>query len=115
MLVSNEGVPFDGAGPNTLISSQRGSVPTGSIDYSSYISGNPEVNLGSPTPDPSPIEWCFPGPSSTTANDNFNYSTTLKWSAFDMPALDFDGIVDEPGIYPNDNDLFDAVITYDDY
>ena len=33
-----------------------------------------------------------------------------------MPTLDFDGIVDEPSMYGlQDDDLFDAVITYEDY
>ncbi len=105
---------LDGAEPSTQISAR--SVPAETVDYSNYISGNPEVNLGSPTPDPSPIGWCFPGASNNTIDDNFNSSTTLNWSAFDMPTLDFDGIVDEPSMYsPNDDDLFDAIINYNDY
>jgi hypothetical protein len=67
------------------------------------------VNLGSPTPDPSPIEWCFPGPSNTTNND-FDSSSALNWSVFDMPTHDFDGILDEPS-----DDFFDAMITYEGY
>lgn len=80
------------------------------IDYSNYISGDPEVNLGSPASDP-PLGWCFsPGPSNTTIND------TLNWSVFDMQTLDFNGIVDETSMYgPDDDDLFDAIITYEDY
>lgn len=86
-------------------------APAETIDYSGYISGNPEVNLGSPTPDPSPIEWCFPpGPSNTTTNNDFNPSSALNWSVFDMPTHDFNGIVDELS-----DDFFDAMITYEDY
>ena len=88
-------------------------VPEETVDYSSYISGNPEVNLGSPIVNPTP-GWCFPGPSNTTTDDDLN--STLKWPVFDIPTLDFDGIVDEPNMYsPHDDDLFEAVITYDDY
>jgi hypothetical protein len=105
-------VLLNGAVPITQISARP--VPAETVDYSSYISGNPEVNLGSPSPDPSPIGWCFPGASNT--DDNFNPSTTLNWTAFDMPTLDFDGIVDEPSMYsPNDDDLFDSLITYNEY
>ena len=110
-MVPNEGVTLDGAESNTQISARP--VPAETIDYSSYISGNPEVNLGS---DPSPIGWCFPGPSNTIINDDANSSSPLNWSVFDIPTLDFDGIVDEPSMYgPHDDDLFDPVITYEDY
>ncbi|KAI0286665.1 hypothetical protein BGY98DRAFT_1092311 [Russula aff. rugulosa BPL654] len=113
-LLPNQGIPFDGAEPNTQISGRP--APAETIDYSSYISGNPEVNLGSPIPNPSANGWCFPGPSNTTTNNDLNSSTTLNWSVFDMPTLDFDGIVDEPSMYGlQDDDLFDAVITYEDY
>ena len=78
-------------------------------DYSRYISGDPEVNLGSPTPDSSTIGWCFPpGPSNT--NNDFNPPSSLNWSAYDMPAHHFNGIMDET----NDN-LFDSMITYEGY
>ena len=74
------------------------------------------MNLGSPIPNPSANGWCFPGPSNTTTNNDLDSSTTLNWSVFDMPTLDFDGIVDEPSMYGlQDDDLFDAVITYEDY
>jgi hypothetical protein len=76
------------------------------------------VNLGSPITDPSPIGWCFPpGPSNTTAiNDDFNPSSALNWSIFDMSTLDFGGIVDEPRMYiPDDTELFETLITYEDY
>jgi hypothetical protein len=75
------------------------------------------VNLGSPNPEPSPIWWCFPpGPSNTTINDDFNSSSTLNWSVFDMRTRDLDGTVDESSMYgQDDGDLFDAVITYEDY
>lgn len=109
-LVFKEGIPFDDA--NTPIS-----VPSHaqSIDYSSFISGNPEVKLGSPIPD-----HCFsPGPSTTTAIDedfNTSIASTLNWSIFDMPTLDFDRIVDEPSMYdPNDADFFDSIITCGGY
>jgi len=109
-MLYNEGIPFDGAEPSTQIS-VRPTSPTDTTDYSSYISGDPEVNLGSPTSDLSPIGWCFPpGPSNATTNNDFNPSSALNWSVFDMPTHGFDGIVDEPS-----DDLFDAMITYENY
>jgi hypothetical protein len=112
-LIFNEGIPFDGADPNTPIS-----VPARAetIDYSSFISGNPEVKLGSPIPVHSSIGGCFsPGPSMTTIIDddvNSSPSSTLNWSVFDMPTLDFDCNVDEPGMYgPNDSEFLDSIIT----
>jgi hypothetical protein len=116
-LIFNEGIPFGGADPNTQIS-----VPAHaeSIDYSNFISGNPEVKLGSPIPVHSSIGGCFsPGPSTTTIIDddsNSSLSPNLNWSVFDMPTLDFDRIVDEPSMYgPNDGEFpcefFDAIIT----
>jgi hypothetical protein len=114
-LLYNEGIPSDGAEPNPQISVQP--APAGTPNYSNYISGDPEVNLGSPTPDSSPIGWYFPpGPSNTSINDDFNPSSTLNWSVFDMSTVDFDGIMDEPSMYrPDDDDLFDAIIAYEDY
>jgi hypothetical protein len=111
-LIFKEGIPFDDANPNTPIS-----VPSHaqSIDYSSFISGNPEVKLGSPIPD-----HCFsPGPSTTTVIDhdfNASVTSTLNWSVFDMPTLDFDHIVDEPSMYdPNDGGFLDSIITCGGY
>jgi hypothetical protein len=106
---------LDGAEPNTQTS---GRPPVETIDYSGCISGDPEVNLGSPTPDSSPTEWCFPpGPSNTTAiNDDFNPPSALNWSVFNTSTLDFGGIVDESSMYtPGDVELFNALIAYHDH
>jgi hypothetical protein len=114
-LLFKKGVPFDGSEPNTQTPVQPAS--SGTIDYSNCISGDPEVNLGSPTSDPSSTGWCFPpGPSNTSINDDFNPSSALNWSISDMPTLVFDGIVDEPSMYhPDDEELFNALIAYEDY
>lgn len=110
-LLFHEG---SGADPNTQISAPAHAE---SIDYSGFISGNPEVKLGSPIPGHSSIEGSFsPGPSTTTIiNDDFNssLSTGFDWSVFDMTTLDFDHILDETPMYgPDDADFLDAIISY---
>jgi hypothetical protein len=112
-LIFNEGIPFDSADPNMPIS-----VPAHAetIDYSSFISGNPEAKLGSPIPVHSSVgEGCFsPGPSTTTIiDDDFNssLSSNTNWTVFEMPTLDFDCIVDEPSMYgPTDGEFLDSII-----
>ena len=123
-LLFNEEIPFGGADYNTRISISART--TESIDYSCFISGNPEVKLGSPPSsarlsDPlSSIGGCFsPGPSiGTVIDDDFKspLSPTLDWSVFDMPTLGSDRAVDDNGMFgPDDGEIFDALITCGGY
>lgn len=95
------------------------------IDYSSFISGDPEVKLGSPTPTvasipnaPSSFGGCFsPGLSTiSNAEDDFELSNFFDLSFFDTPALDSDYIVDETNMHdPSDGEMFDAIIACGSY
>jgi hypothetical protein len=123
-LLFNEDIPFDGADHNTRISLSARTAE--SIDYSSFISGNPEVKLGSPpsgtclSDPPSSIGGYFsPGPSISAVIDDDFYSpltSTLNWSVFDMPTLGSDRALDDSGVFgPNDGEIFDALITCGGY
>ncbi|KAI9509848.1 hypothetical protein F5148DRAFT_1184103 [Russula earlei] len=115
-LTDDEDIPFDDTNPHPPC--------TEGIDYSSFISGDPEVKFGSPTPDAcdidtqSTIGGCFsPGPS-TTSTLEVEHSLALAlsplpdWDFFDMPTIGSDRIVDECNIYgPNDGGFFDTVVT----
>jgi hypothetical protein len=121
-LLFNEGIPFDVADHNTRISISASTAEC--IDYSSFISGNPEVKLGSlpsgacllDPPSSIGVGGCFsPGLSlSTIIDDDLNspLASTLNWSVFDMPTLGSDRAVDDTEVFsPNDGEIFDALIT----
>lgn len=115
-LAFHEPISFNGPDPNSQIAAPARAP----IDYTGFISGNPEVKLGSPIPNNSSFGGCFsPGPSMTTViDDDFNssQSTAVHWSMHDMPTLNFDDIMNEHMYGPNDGGEFlDAIITCGSY
>jgi len=87
-LLFNEGPPFDGGDPDTQMAAPSACQ---NIDYSCYISGNPDAKLVSPAtvhhPDAPPPGGCgFSLNSSTDIADHTSPSSVFDWN-FDMLTL----------------------------
>ncbi|KAH9075701.1 hypothetical protein EDB83DRAFT_2351859 [Lactarius deliciosus] len=109
--------PFDGVDPNGQIVAPP---PCQSIDYSCYISGNPDAKLVAPAassvdhPDAPPLGGCAFSldPCADIADHTFHSSPSLfDWVNFDTLTLGPGPIADDTAIYiQGDGQGFDPVI-----
>jgi len=118
-LLFTEGPPFDGVNPDTQIVE---APPRESIDYSCFISGNPDAKLVSPAstidrPDAPPLSGCAFSldPCADVADPTFHSSPHLSslfdWASFDMLTLGSGPSADETAIYvQGDGQSLDPVI-----
>lgn len=123
-LLFNEGPPFDGVDPNTQMVAPP---PRQSIDYSCFISGNPDAKLVSPAastvdhPDAPPLGGCAfslldPCAGADIADPDHTFhspphSSLFDWPSFDMLTLGSGPTADETGIYvQGDGQGLDPVI-----
>jgi hypothetical protein len=119
-LLFTEGPPFDGINPDTQIVEPP---PHQSIDYSCFISGNPDAKLVSPasTIDRSDAPPLSAGcafsldPCADVADPTFhsspNLSSLFDWASFDMLTLGSGPSADENAIYvQGDGQSLDPVI-----
>ncbi|KAH9060761.1 hypothetical protein EDB87DRAFT_1613938 [Lactarius vividus] len=115
-LLFNEGPPFDGVDPNgQIVAPSRES-----IDYSCFISGNPDAKLVSPAassvdhPDAPPLGGCAFSldPCADIADHTFHSSPSLfDWVNFDMLTLGPGPVTDDTAIYiQGDGQSLDPVI-----
>ena len=115
----NEGPPFDGADdPNTRI--VVAPTPRQSIDYSCFISGNPDAKLVPPAPtvasDAPPLSGSTFSldPCADIADHTFHsspphLSSLLNWASFDMLTLDSANIAGDTAIYAQGGQSLDSV------
>ena len=109
-LLFSEGPPFDGIDTDT----QMVEPPTRqSVDYSCFISGNPDAKLVSPAPsvdhpDAPPLSGCAAfslDPCADIADPDYTFhssphsSSIFDWASFDMLTLGSGPSADETGIY----------------
>lgn len=117
VFLFNEGPPFDGVDPNGQIVAPP---PRQSIDYTCFISGNPDAKLVAPAassvdhPDALPLGGrAFSlDPCADIADHTFHSSPSLfDWVNFDMLTLGPGPIADDTAIYIQcDGQGFDPVI-----
>ena len=118
-LLFTEEPPFDGIDTDTQIVE---TLPHESIDYSCFISGNPDAKLVSPAPavdqpDAPTLSGCAFSldPSTDITDQTFDSSphssSLFDWASFDMLTLGSDSSADETSIYvQGDGQSLDPVI-----
>lgn len=111
-LLFNEGPPFDGIIPNTQIVAPPPRQST--IDYSCFISGNPDAKLTSPAStvdhsDAPHLGGCAfsldPCADITDHTFHSSPSSLFDWASFDMLTLGSGPIADEATIYVHGHSL----------